>query len=218
VSVKITIYDNAIPMLDEIASIHLGMAKDVLDQAGAKIRKATREAFASSQSHDWFTKYVNGKRVIYRLPGRKAVFGGRHGMNLEGSPTMGGMINSFLMEDSLTMVVSGMHKRFVAKKWRNGVVQGYERPTSAVEQGTYQILKKLNEGGSYDSLDPMYHKKRRPKTIRSFRNAQYKPRNFIERGRTASMGKVTELMTSKLESMIHRQVNRATVKTQVRAS
>lgn len=220
-SIHITIYDGATPMLDQIAQASYGAALDILDRAGSKIRKSSREAFHTSEAHYWHTKYVNGKRRIYR-GNTPAVFGQRRSAAKQGavaSPSsVANHISSFLMEKHLTMVVGGVHPTFRATIWRDGKAVGTNAPTKKVGSASYQIIKKLNDGGTYASLDPEYKRLLRRRQMRGFRNAVYRPRKFMERGREMAMGAVTELMTSKLEAMIHRQVNRATVKTKVWAS
>ena len=219
-SVKITIYDNAIPMLDEIAKWSHHSALAALDQAGMELRDKTREAFASSTRHKWFTKIVNGKRVHYK-GANFAVFGKRLNFKRSGPDNMSNMIDSFLMERNLTLVVTGMHKSFTPRYFSKEAKQGttspiYGKKVGAVLGGSWQILQKLSEGGRLSAQDPKYRKIKQP--LSKDADPFYKPRHFIQRGRNAAMSKVTDIMTDKLQSLIHRQVNRATVKTQVRAS
>lgn len=219
-SVKITIYDNAIPMLDEIAKWSYHSALASLDQAGMEIRDRTREAFATSAKHKWFTKIVNGKRVHYKGE-NYAVLGKRLNFKRQGPDNMSNMIDSFLMEKSMTLVVTGMHKSFTPRYFSKEAKQGttspiYGKKVGAVLGGSWQILKKFSEGGRLSAQDEKYRNIKKP--LSKGADPFYKPRHFVQRGRTAAMGKVTDIMTTKLESLIHRQVNRSTVKTQIRAS
>jgi len=217
-SIKITIFDGAIPMLDKIASISYGLGLDALDQAGIELRNQTRRAFSMSGSHNWTAKIgKNGKRTIVKS-GRQ-VFGKRlsHKTTKDFSPNnMKSFITSYLMERSLTMVVAGNHPNFRPKMRRNGKVVGSLRKVSGVTESTSAILQKLNDGGStneaYDKLT------RSGKSMRGFKDAKYRPRRFIQKGRAMAMPKVRHIMTSKLEMLIAKQVNRTTIRAVERAS
>jgi len=130
------------------------------------------------------------------------------------------------MERNLTMVVSGMHKNFVPRFYSAEAKRGttdpiFGRRVGQVLGGSWQILKKLNDGGRFKNLDPKYRATRMgddTKPIGKDGNPRYEARRFIERGRANAMGKVQEIMTSKLEALIYKQVNRVTVNAVVRAS
>lgn len=222
-SLKITIYDNAIPMLDEIAKWSLHSALATLDQSGIELRDRTREAFKQSTRHRWYVKVVNGKRV-YKNDAGLVEFGKRFNFKKPGPANMENMIDSFLMPGALTLVVAGMHKSFTPRFYAQEAKAGstspiYGQRVGQVLGGSYQILKKLSKGGRFSSQDTKYQDTRHGEDTHPLGGDPfYKPRHFVERGRMAAMPQVREIMTSKLESLIYRQINRATVKTQVRTS
>jgi hypothetical protein len=210
-------------MLDKIALLSHHSALAVLDQAGMELRDRTREAFASSKKSNWHVKVVNGKRVWYKGDMRP-VFGQRFNFKRKGADNMSSMITSFLMARDMTVVVAGMHKRHIPRMYYQEAKSGgesmmYGKPVGQVLHGSWQILKKLSEGGRFKNLDPKYKATRMGEDTKPIGvNPYYRPRTFIERGRAMAMPKVQEIMTSKLESLIYKQVNRATVKTTVRAA
>jgi hypothetical protein len=223
-SLKITIYDSAIPMLDEIAKWSLHSALAALDQSGIELRDRTREAFKQSTRHRWYVKVVNGKRV-YKNDGGLVEFGKRFNFKKAGPASMANMIDSFLMPGALTLVVAGMHKSFTPRFYAQEAKAGstspiYGQRVGQVLGGSYQILKKLSKGGRFSSQDDKYQRLKENSDTHLSDDADpfYKPRHFVERGRMAAIPQVREIMTSKLESLIYRQINRATVKTQVRTS
>lgn len=224
-SLKITIYDNAIPRLDEIAKWSLHSALAALDQSGIELRDRTREAFKQSTLHRWYVKVVNGKKV-YKNDGGLVEFGKRFNFRKPGPENMANMIDSFLMAGVLTLVVAGMHRSFTPRLYAQEAKAGttspiYGQHVGGVLGGSYQILKKLSKGGRFSSQDDKYKDIRRGdgyEPIGENGDPFYKPRHFIERGRTAAMPQVREIMTSKLQSLIVRQVNRATVRTVTRTS
>ena len=221
-SIKLTIFDGVTPMLDEIATIHYGMGLDALDHAGSALRDATRQAMWLGGAHRWnqsvemATQGKNKGRPTRRIFLGKVRAVGKMMSHRTGSVHKPGhiknFITSYLMERSMTMVVAGKHKAFRAKTRRNGKVVGSQRRTQAVGKGSYGILQKLNNGGSYDQQSSDYKQHARGKTMDSFKNARYKPRRFIEKGRASAMPMVRHIMTTKLEKLIGQQINRAQVK------
>jgi len=219
VSLRIQIFDDNIPMLDKIASIHYGQGLDALDHAGTALREATRKAFRSSTTNlvQWYDK--NGRLHLGRHGGKiQQRLGHRlkHSAknNTADNPSnMESFITSNLMPHSMTMVVAGKHKDIHPKARRNGkVIPTKLKTVKAVNKGSYAILKKLNYG---DVSGEEYKKVKRPKTIKWLDkkgNSFFRKQNFIEKGRASAMGKVKDIMTNKLNSMIEKQVNRATVK------
>jgi len=222
-SIKIVIYDNAIPMLDEIAKWSLHSALAALDQSGMELRDRTREAFKQSTRHRWYVKVVNGKRV-YKNDGGLVEFGKRFNFKKSGPDNMANMINAYLMPKSLTLVVAGMHKSFIPRYFSQEAKAGTNSPiygnrVGQVLGGSYQILKKLSKGGRFSSQDPKYQAIRQGEDTHPIGGDPfYKPRHFIEQGRSMAKPQIQEIMTSKLEALIYRQINRANVTTRVRAS
>ena len=211
-SLKLTIFDGATPMLDKIAEIHYGMGLDALDHAGSTLRDATRKALIRS-SHNWWQKVKNGKRIIYKGGQRPTGHMMSHRTGSTHRPgNIASFITSHLMERSMTMVVAGKHKAFRAKTWRNGKVVGYQNRTSATGKASYAILKKLNDGGTYEEQSNDYKTLTRTKMMERFESARYQKRNYIEEGRGAAMGDVKEIMTKQLEKLIGQQINRVNVK------
>ncbi len=209
-SLKIQIFAGAIPMLDVIAEANYGQALDALDHAGMAIQNAQRQMLRASTT-DWRQFYKDGKRRIYKtkfsnMLGKRVSHQNR---NNKGKPlNMANFITSNLMAGSMTMVVGGKHKAFTPKFYRDGQVVGFGKRVQATTKSSYAILQKLDSG----STDGEYKSLVRPKSMPNFESAVYKKQNFIAKGRAMAMPKVQQIMTSKLESMIHKQINRATVK------
>lgn len=224
---RITIYDGAIPMLDEIARLHHLSALAALDQAGMELREQTRRAFDASRRSEWSVFVVNGRRV-WRKTVMNPKFGRRFNFKKAGPPSMGNMIDSYLMPKAMTLVVAGMHKRFKAWEYYQASKSNFEGgvkqssiSTGQVLGGSWEILQKLSQGGYYDSQSSRYKGTRQgidTKAIGKNGNPFYRPRRFIDIGRSQAMPRITDIMTSKLESLIHKQVNRANVRAEVRTA
>jgi len=224
-SIHIQIYDNAIPMLDKIARLHHLSALAALDQAGMELREQTRKAFLASKRSQWSVFVVDGKRV-WRKTAMNPRFGTRFNFKKAGPENMASMINSYLMPRHMTLVVAGMHKTFKAREFYQESKTNFEggeryasRATGQVLGGSWEILSKLANGGRFSQQSERYKGLRQGIDTKPIgKDPFYRPRNFAERGRSAAMGRVSDIMTSKLESLIYKQVNRATVKTKVWAS
>lgn len=211
---KIQIFDGLSPMLDEVAAANYGLGLDALDHAGGVIRDAQRAAFRSNQ--DWRQRYVRNKKgKIVRLISKRGlnILGQRishkNMKNSDSPPNMKSLITSYLNAKQMYVLVGGMHPAFTPMTRREGKVVGRQRRVSGVPKSSYAILQKLDSG----STDGDYTSLVRPKSMARFKNAQYKARNFMARGRASASAKVKDIMTSKLESLIHKQVNRTRVKT-----
>jgi len=216
-SLKITIFDCAIPMLDKIAEANYGQALDALEHAGIKLRTATRRAFLSSSTHisQQYDKHENFKirgsktRKIQQVLGQRISH--RNKGSMDNPSSMANFITSNLMTKSMTMVIAGKHGKLRPKLRRDGKVTGFAKSVGSVTKGSYAILQKLNSG---DSSESEYKKVHRTKVQhRIFDDMKFRKQNFIEKGRAMAMPEVRNIMTTKLESMIHKQINRATVKT-----
>lgn len=215
--IKLTIYDGATPMLDKIASVSYGLALDVLDQAGQKVRKAKRKALKST-SHGWDMKISkNGKRYITYDSKKKKITGGRkyHKDGNAGKPeSMANFVTSYLMERNMTVVIGGMHPTHTPKTRRNGKVVGYQAKQKGITEKTYAILEKLDTGVISDDYKRLVRKKSMPR----FKNAKYKARNWSSKGYLASKGEVTNLMTTKYATLLGKQLNNIDVKVKEIAS
>lgn len=219
-TLKISVMDGATPMLDRIAQIHYLSALAALDQAGFELREQTRAAFKNSQPSVWHVKVVNGQRQWYR-GGPKSRFGDRFNFKKAGPESMANLINSFVMRDHLTLVVAGMNKRHTARLYYQEAKSNFEggpqyasKPTEQVLGGSWAILQKLNDGGRFRDQSKWYRGTRMGSDTKPLlgEDTYFRPRKFVEAGRSAAMPRVRDIMTSKLESMIHKQVNRATVR------
>lgn len=212
-SVRISIFDGATPLLDEIAKIHLGMAKDVLDHSGSIMRDHIRTALKNSERSDFHVIAKDGKR--YWTRGSVGKFGDRLNFKKAGPPSMANMVNSFFMSDKLMVIVGGMNKNTTVSNWRDGKISGTTR-LDQVLGGSYEILKKLNNGGSFEQQTDRYKRTRMGEDTKPMgKNPKYKGRHFIERGRGEAIDKVKTLMTDTLQKMIYKQasaINSTTVK------
>lgn len=215
-SLKLSISDGATPILDQIAAIHLGQAKDALDHAGSILRDSIRDALVTSEQSDFHVVVKNGKRHWTR--GSVGRFGDRFNFKKAGPQSMANMVNSFFMSEKLMVIVGGMNKNVNVNTWRDGKVSGSIR-LGQVLAGSYEILKKLNNGGDFNSQTERYKRTRMGEDTKPMgSNPKYKARKFIERGRSAAMGEVNSLLTDKLQSMIYRQANSIQAKTVTRTT
>jgi len=221
---RITIYDGAVPMLDQIARLSHLSALAALDQAGMELRDKTREAFLASKRSEWSVFVIDGKRV-WRKTAMNPRFGRRFNFKKAGPDNMANMITSFLMGKSMTLVVAGMHKSFQARQYYREAKSNFEGgpqyagTTGQVLGGSWEILQKLSRGGRFSEQSARYKGTRMGTDTKPMgENPFYRPRKFIEIGRSNAMSKVTDIMTSKLESLIYKQVNRVNVRTEVRTA
>jgi len=211
-AIRIEVSDGATPMLEEIIKLNYGMGLDALDQAGNVMREATRRELKASRTQ-WSQYYRKGKKRIYKTKSAR-----RTGRRLDhvskggtaDPESMANFITSNLMEKQMVMVVAGKHKRLKPKTRRNGKVVGFQKAVGSVTKTGYAILQKLNSG----EVDGDYASKVRSRedSMPNFKDAIYRKRNFIEKGRRSSTGRVRDIMTSKLESLLHKEINRANVK------
>lgn len=220
-SVRITIYDGATPMLDQIALISRMAGLAALDKAGKELLKSTREAFKASTSHYWHLTIVNGKRRYwYGQP--RAEFGKRQSPTGKAGPdNMVQHITSYLMDKSLTLVVGGKHKAFRAKYYGSAWDAGVRDPaqvkeagnrTGHTDKGTWEILNKLAKGGRLSQQSDAYKNTRLKYPHVGPSDPFFRPRNWHDRGRSAAMPAVQNMMGDMLAQMIGRQVNRTTAK------
>jgi len=214
--IRISIEDGATPLLDKILELNYGMALDALDNAGIILRDNTRKAFKASTTKisqgytkdgRWYVRGGYGKAYQQNI-GIRLSHQNKGGF--DATPDMASFITSNLMEKHLTMVVAGKHGKLRPKIRRDGKVIKSANSVGSVTKGSYAILQKLNYG---DDSDPEYEKVHRTKQqAEFFKNAKWKRQGFIEKGRKSSMGRVNEIMTSKLEALLQREYNRANTK------
>ena len=214
-SLRIKIFSGTDSLLDKIAEINYGQGLDALEHAGIKIRQAQRRALKSSSTIISQHYDKKGNLKIRRPSGNvKQVLGERISHRNKGSmenpSSMANFITSNLMPHAMTMVVGGKHRKLRPKKRRDGKIVDNENEVGAVTKYSYAILQKLNSGDSSDSdYKKIYRTKAQEKI---FGNMRFRKQNFMEKGYNSVRGDVKNIMTDKLNSMIHKQVNRAEVK------
>jgi len=214
-SIKIEIYDGAIPMLKEIAEANYGMALDALEHAGIILRDSTRKAFTDSTTAVSQYYDENGNLNIKRQGGKIAQTLGqrishRNKGSMDSTASMKSFITSNLMAKNMTMVVAGKHKRLRHKIRRDGKVEAYAKTVDPVTKGSYAILQKL-DSGDRNTDDGDYKNKVLRKRDSIFENMKLVKQDFIKAGRANAMGRVKSIMTDKLEKLITREINRANV-------
>lgn len=216
-SLKITIFSGAESMLDEIAKANYGQGLDALDHAGTKLRESQRAAMLASRTP--ISRYYDKGKLVIVNRGRKKVqqvLGQRISHKNKGGmadpSSMSSFITSNLIQSSMTMVVGGKHKDLHPKTWRDGKVVGVQKKVGAVTKYSYAILQKLDSGDA--EINPDYKKiYKNPLEAKIFEKAKFRKQNFMEKGYASAKGQIEGIMTNKLEQMIHKQVNRATVYT-----
>ena len=215
-AIYLRIFENAIPILDEIAKANYGQGLDALDHAGTKIREASRAAFRSK---------ISGMSQFYDKNGKLKIRGGKIQKALgqrishidKGSmanpSSMESFITSNLDPKTMIMVVGGKHSTLRPKMRRDGEITKDLDKVGAVTKYSYAILQKLNSGDDSDEFyENLYQSEQQRKVFARLRErGSYKKQHFMENGYNASRGAVAEIMTTTLEKLIHRQINRANV-------
>jgi len=216
-AIYLRIFENAIPMLDEIAKANYGQGLDALDHAGTVIREASRKGLRTKTTK--FSQfYENGKLKVRSTGGNiQQILGQRishkNKGNMADPSSMESFITSNLDPKTMIMVVGGKHSRLRPKQRRDGGVIGDLGIVGAVSKRSYAILQKLNSGdGSDKYYENIYENKEQKAIFKHLREkGNYKPQHFMEEGYSNARGRVAEIMTTTLEKLIHRQINRANV-------
>lgn len=211
-ALHIKIFSGMDSMLDTIAKAHYGQGLDALDHAGIKLREAQRAALRSSTTP--ITRFYDRKGKL-RIKRQKQELGKRishvNKSNTDSPPSMENFITSNLMPNRMMMVVGGKHSTLHPKIRRDGRVEKNAETVKPVSKFSYAILQKLNSG---DASSPIYQKIYKNKVEeKAFKNTNFRKQNFIEKGYSNAKGEVEDIMTRKLEQMIHKQINRAEVET-----
>lgn len=205
-SIRLEILDGTTPMLEKIMLISHGMALETLSVAGAHLQREARLAMVRKR-HQWANEIEGGKRRIYKMQNANRELGLRMAREggLANPKSMSNFITSYLNEKSMVVVVGGRHKSFTPNKRRDGEVVGTMPRVAAVSKASHAILHKLNFG----ELNENYTRK----SMRRFRGAQYTGYRFMEEGYAAAKGQIEDAMTRRYETLLHKAVNRAKVKT-----
>ena len=207
-AIKLEIFDGTIPLLDEIAKVNNGAANEALSVAGTIVRNAIRTEFKLSQKHSWFQRVINGKRTIFISDRANKIFGKRFSHSngrVENPANMFNFITSYLDERNNLVVIGGKHKAFRASRYEDGVKVGTFGRVAGVSQKTHAILIKLNSGVLTDEFKQIGSSRGNP----LFRNANYKARGFIERGRARGLVMAVPAIRKRYEQIIGKRINNA---------
>jgi len=188
--IKIQVCDAITPMMIELEKRTLGFAQEALQVAGAHVAKAARTEMRKMTT-DWINWVSRGK---YRFAKSSGAITKELGQRIshttgriENPSSVANMIDFYLGDKSLTVVVGGAHPRFAPKVFDKGVVVGHKSKQSSVSVKTRAIIHKLNTG-EVTSEHPYSRDTAVP-------NANYvKNRHFMERGYTMAAGAVGESM------------------------
>jgi hypothetical protein len=215
-SIRITIHDRSLPLIQEISKISRNQALDALDHAGTVIRTNIRSQFRQTRPSRFGQRFNNGNRSIIRESNSK--FGmrfRRSNGDTANVETMESFINSWLSEKKATVVIGGKHKGFRSKIRRDGKIVGQSSYVHGVSNASFEILQKLNFGGE---LSDSYKDHIGGSGEALFKGVRYRRTDFIAKGLARSTGKVTDIMTKKLSQLIGRQINNTSVRAVVSTS
>lgn len=228
-AIKLTVYSNAIPILDEIYKAHTGVAKESLSVAGNHLRTQARISLVNSEKTGWSFKNAGRGRVLTY----NSRYGRRAGQRLnrktgtiDNPSNMANFITSVMYEESLQVVVGGKNKTKRVKKYRDGVPTGTIK-VPGVSKDTFKILEKLNNGGTYSlnkkqqnklkMTDIMVLKKGKLVPMKlfagmDFSTVTYKKRNFMSKGYFRARPMIEYSLTKRYEALLKKKVDNLTVK------
>jgi len=125
------------------------VALEMMSKSGNEVREKQRAALTSTYTNT-MTYVTNGIKHLAKslspLP-----FGHREQDNTTASPSsMASFINSYLMEESMTLIVNGKHGTFYPVMREKGEVVGVGSPIGAVGKKTHAILQRMNDDSIID--------------------------------------------------------------------
>jgi len=148
--------DEGTDFMLELSKRSLGLVKQGLQQASAKVAKQYKIEIAKETPSEWGRASLNGKGYV-SLNDRKDRFGDKHsdrtGKKIISSKKRHGNIKdhvTFYVPPHLTglyAVVGGGHKSFQPRDYKNGVdVGAFGKRQTATSKETLAILTKLDQG------------------------------------------------------------------------
>ncbi|MBW1803362.1 MAG: hypothetical protein JRJ85_21860 [Deltaproteobacteria bacterium] len=212
---RITIYDNTIPLLDEMLGRSYGLAQESLSVAGSQVQKNARKAM-KRYTHHWSHKInKNGKRWIFEDKSSIYELGARisHKSGSASSPkSMSSLISSYLAPHSLTVTVGGAHPNFRPRKFKDGMINGTMSTVKGVGTKGRAILHKLNTG---EVSDEHPYSKVSSSFEHPFENKdrKYKARPFMDIAWMESQGVINDKLKKRYENSFYRVMNDVKVKT-----
>ncbi len=136
------------------------VALEMMSKAGNEVRVQQRKALTSSRRVFYVTRENSRGKYLARS-GVPLPFGHRESKNQTASPSnMANFINSYLMENSMTLVVNGTHPSFIPIIRRDGEVVGAGARVKGVGKETHAILERMNddkESKYYPTRDKLKH-------------------------------------------------------------
>jgi len=209
--IKVVIYDNLIPLLDEMAKRSVGLVSESLQVAGSQIALNAR-AEMDKLSHHWFNAFIDGKYKIWEDPSASKQLGLRvahTSKGLRGGKSMSNMLSFYLSPNGLTVTVGGTHPYFVPKAFKDGIHVGdYGEPVKAVGTKGRAIIHKLNTG----EITPEH-----PYSAKSWQFSGHAPnfvknRHFMEKGFGLARSSIDKSLGERFEKSFRVVVNRIDVK------
>ena len=228
-AIRIDVYDGNIPLLDEIAKTHWGVAKESLSVAGNAMRKAVRAKYVVGGNRGFKYRIVDGKRVLTKGAGN-TVMGKRHGKDTKISKpaNMQNFVMSILYEKSMKVVVGGMHKKGSSIVRRDGIPTGAKIRHHGVGKRTFAIIQKHDQGG-IEMLTSKQANLLRNTMVKMVVNGKYvwakpfmskkaitsikhKKRDFFNKGYMASKPLIVDALTRRYEKIMKRTVANINIK------
>lgn len=203
--IKMTLYDGITPLLDEMVVRVPNLARESLQVAGSIVAKRARQELLS-ETTEWYTRVVNGKRRTVRGPSH--VLGVRvvHKTGETASPkNMASFINFYMSpRNPYVVTIGGAHPDFNPLRFRDGEVVGSMGTVKGVGKIGASIIHKLNTG----ELN-QYHPYRNGTWIP---NARYKQRGFMERAFFSTQSQVERAVAKRFVTTFHSAINDIHVK------
>lgn len=228
-AIHLSVYSKAIPMLDEIYNTHVGVAKESLSVAGNHLRTQARLSLVNSKKTGWsFVNTGKGRVLTYnsRYGRRAGQRMNRKTGNISNPSNMANFITSVMYENSMQVVVGGKNKTKRVKTYRDGVPTGAVK-VPGVSKDTFEILEKMNNGGTYKltkkqqnklkMTDVMVIKKGKLVPMKlfagmDFSTVNYEKRNFMSKGYFRARPMIEHSLTKRYEAILKRKVGNLTVK------
>jgi len=160
------------------------VALEMMSRAGNAVRVEQRRALKNSRRVYTVTREdLAGNKYLAFSP-QPLEFGHRESKNQTANPeSMANMINSYLMEASMTLVVNGSHPSFIPVIRRDGEIVGVGSRIKGVGKATHAILQRMNDDkrdSYYPTRDQLYKGKIGTYYAqRGISNARQKTTNYL---------------------------------------
>lgn len=208
-SIRLVVFDNVTPLLDEMAKISVGVANQSLSKAGAHIQREARKSMRSKTTMYHVEK--KGKIQILTKGESKELGLRMVGDTIANPSSMANFITSYQMPKDLLVVVGGRHKAFTPFRYQDGKVVGNMSRQKGIGSASHGIIHKLNFGGTLAEQTDGYKKTDR----RGLESKKFRGYHFMEEGFKNAQASINKSMTKDAELIFHTAVKNTNVKTRI---